>query len=129
MNDLIETSEEEVILLLLVFCERTQYQVQSSSHLDGTPIEEDSRICSYLQNAIGPIGYWIGVINQIVHGDSSLMQLQETKFSLLWGIISCYPYMKDIQANSSLLLDFVDALNQLLVKESGKGLSFCSPGP
>ncbi|KAE9453174.1 hypothetical protein C3L33_14914, partial [Rhododendron williamsianum] len=122
LNDLIETSEEEVILLLLVFCERTQYQVQSSSHLDGTPIEEDSRICSYLQNAIGPIGYWIGVINQIVHGDSSLMQLQETKFSLLWGIISCYPYMKDIQANSSLLLDFVDALNQLLVKESGKGL-------
>lgn len=124
MNDLIETSEEEVILLLLNFCERTQFQVQSSSHLDGTPIEEVSRICSYLQNAIGG---WIGVIKQIVHGDSSPMQLQETKLSLLWGIISCYPYMKDIQAK--LLLDFVDALDQLLVKESGKGLSFCSPGP
>lgn len=115
LNDLIETSEEEVVPLLLTFCERLEVQIQSSSFLDGTSKEEVSRICSYLPDAIG---YWIGIINQIVHGDSSAIQLQETKLALLWGTISCYPYMKDIQADPSLLLDFVDTLSRLLVIES-----------
>ncbi|CAL5416773.1 unnamed protein product [Camellia sinensis] len=116
LNDLIETSEEEVVPLLLTFCERLEVQIQSSSFIDGTSKEEVSRICSYLPDAIG---YWIGIINQIVHGDSSAIQLQETKLALLWGIISCYPYMKDIQADPSLLLDFVDTLSRLLAIESG----------
>ncbi|THG05804.1 hypothetical protein TEA_026415 [Camellia sinensis var. sinensis] len=116
LNDLIETSEEEVVPLLLTFCERLEVQIQSSSFIDGTSKEEVSRICSYLPDAIG---YWIGIINQIVHGDSSVIQLQETKLALLWGIISCYPYMKDIQADPSLLLDFVDTLSRLLAIESG----------
>ncbi|XP_028088073.1 small subunit processome component 20 homolog isoform X4 [Camellia sinensis] len=115
LNDLIETSEEEVVPLLLTFCERLEVQIQSSSFIDGTSKEEVSRICSYLPDAIG---YWIGIINQIVHGDSSVIQLQETKLALLWGIISCYPYMKDIQADPSLLLDFVDTLSRLLAIES-----------
>ncbi|KAL7177187.1 hypothetical protein ACSBR2_030511 [Camellia fascicularis] len=115
LNDLIETSEEEVVPLLLTFCERLEVQIQSSSFLDGTSKEEVSRICSYLPDAIG---YWIGIINQIVHGDSSAIQLQETKLALLWGTISCYPYMKDIQADPSLLLDFVDTLSRLLAIES-----------
>ncbi|PSS35668.1 Small subunit processome component like [Actinidia chinensis var. chinensis] len=114
LNDLIVTSEEEVILLLLIFCERLQVQAQSSCFLEGTSKEEVSRIRSYLQDAISD---WIGIINQIVHGDSSTIQLQETKLALLWGIISCYPYVTDIQTNSSLLLDFVDAIDQLLVIE------------
>lgn len=115
LNDLIETSEEEVVPLLLTFCERLEVQIQSSSFLDGTSKEEVLRICSYLPDAIG---YWIGIINQIVHGDSSAIQLQETKLALLWGTISCYPYMKDIQADPSLLLDFVDTLSRLLAIES-----------
>ncbi|XP_058180952.1 uncharacterized protein LOC131299427 isoform X1 [Rhododendron vialii] len=111
LSDLIETSEE-VILLLLIFSERIEVHVQSSDLLDGTSSQQVSRICTYLQNAIG---HWIGVINQIVHGDPSSIQLPETALALLWGIISCYPFMS--QANSSLLLDFVDALDQLLVIE------------
>ncbi|KAL6992171.1 hypothetical protein U1Q18_010278 [Sarracenia purpurea var. burkii] len=116
LNDCIETSEEEVILLLLIFCERLQVQVLSPSFLDETSKEEVLRIYSHLQDAIG---YWIGIINQIVHGDSPPFQLQEAKLALLWGIISCYPYMTDLQANPSLLLDFVDAVDQLLAIESG----------
>ncbi|KAI8538103.1 hypothetical protein RHMOL_Rhmol09G0076200 [Rhododendron molle] len=112
LSDLIETSEEEVILLLLIFSERIEVHVQSSDLLDGTSSQQVSRICTYLQNAIG---YWIGVINQIVHGDPSSIQRPETKLALLWGIISCYPFMS--QANSSLLLDFVEALDQLLAIE------------
>ncbi|XP_052189171.1 uncharacterized protein LOC127799294 isoform X2 [Diospyros lotus] len=111
LSDLIETSKEDVILLLLMFCEKLQDQ--SFSFLDGRSKEEVLRICSYLQDAVG---FWIGVMNQIVHGDSSI-QFQEINLALLWGIISCYPYMKDVQANSSILLDLVYALDQLLVNE------------
>ncbi|XP_057497405.1 uncharacterized protein LOC130782135 [Actinidia eriantha] len=113
LNNLIVTSEE-VILFLPIFCERLQVQAQSFCFLEGTSKEEVSRIRSYLQDAIS---YWIRIINQTVHGDSSTIQLQETKLALLWGIISCYPYMTDIQTNSSLLLDFVGAIDQLLVIE------------
>ena len=120
LNDSIVTSEE-VILFQLIFFERLQVQAQSSCFLEGTSKEEVSRIRSYLQDAIS---YWIGIINQIVHGDSSTIQLQETKMALLWGIISCYPYMTDIQADSSLLLDFVNAIDQLLVIDCGKA---CCP--
>lgn len=98
-----------------------QVQVQSPSFLDGASGEQVSRICSHLQGAIGD---WIEIIYEILHGDSSVIQLQESKLALVWGIISCYPYLKDIQANSTLLLDFVDALDQLLVIDAGKS---CHP--
>ncbi|XP_058184586.1 uncharacterized protein LOC131302033 [Rhododendron vialii] len=120
LYDIIETSKEEVILLLLIFCERMQVQVQSPSFLDGASREQVSRICSHLQV---DISYWIEIIYEIVHGDSSVIQLQESELALVWGIISYYPYLKDIQANS-LLLDFVDALDQLLVIDAGKS---CHP--
>lgn len=122
MGDLIETSEEEVVLLLLIFSERIEFQVQSTNLLDGTSSQQVSKICTYLQDAIA---YWIGVINQIVHGDPPSIQLLETKSALLWGIISCYPFMS--KENSSLLLDFVDALDQLLVIECGMTFHPVSP--
>ncbi|KAA8534172.1 hypothetical protein F0562_031635 [Nyssa sinensis] len=115
LNDLIDTSEEEVIYLVLIFCERLQVKVQSSNFSDGTSKEVVSRICSFLQETIG---YWIGMINDIVHGDPSRSQLQESKLALLWGTVSCYPYIVDIQANPSLLMDLVDALDRLLMIES-----------
>lgn len=122
MSDLIETSEEEVILLLLIYSERIEVHVQSSDLLDGTSSQQVSRICTYLQ---GAIEYWIGVINQIVHGDPSSFQLPETTLASLWGTISCYPFMS--QANSYLLLDFVEALNQLLVIKYGMAFHPISP--
>lgn len=121
LSDLIDTSEEEVILLLLIFSERIEVHVQSSDLLDGTSSQQVSRICTDLQNAIE---YWIGVINQIVHGDPSSIQLPENTLALLWGIISCYPFMSQ---DSSLLLDFVEALNLLLAIEYGMTFHPISP--
>lgn len=121
LSDLIDTSEEEVILLLLIFSERIEVHVQSSDLLDGTSSQQVSRICTDLQNAIK---YWTGVINQIVHGDPSSIQLPENTLALLWGIISCYPFMSQ---DSSLLLDFVEALNQLLAIEYGMTFHPISP--
>ncbi|XP_059666315.1 uncharacterized protein LOC132312087 [Cornus florida] len=115
LSDLIEKSEEEVIYLILIFCEGLQIKLQSSGFLDGTSKEAVSRICRFLHESIN---YWIGLINDIVHGDQSSIQLQETKLAMLWGVISCYPYVVDVQENPYLLLNLVDAIDRLLMTES-----------
>lgn len=122
LSDFIDTSKEEVILLLLIFSERIEVHLQSSDLLDGTSSQQVSRICTDLHDTIVN---WIEVINQIVHGDPSSIQLPETTLALLWGIISCYPFMS--QAKSSLLLDFVKALDQLLAIDYGMAFHPISP--
>ncbi|RVW99796.1 hypothetical protein CK203_029213 [Vitis vinifera] len=116
MNSLIETSPEEVIFLMLMFNERLQVDMQSSSFLVGASEEGVSRICSFLQEALL---YWTGVINDIVHKDLPSVPSCEVKLPMLWGIIGCCSHMLGIQADPSLLMGLVDALDQLLMIEAG----------
>ncbi|XP_047333762.1 small subunit processome component 20 homolog [Impatiens glandulifera] len=113
LSELLEDNEEEVILLLVIFCERIK--VHHSSFLEEASKEDISKISRYLQKNVQ---YWIQTINDIVCGELEY-QFQSSKLALLWAVISCYPYMIDIQSNSSLLLDFVDAVDQLLMTASG----------
>lgn len=116
LSDLIETSKEEVLFLLLSFCEITEAKVQGSNFSGSTSGEVCSKIQSFMREAIC---YWIGVINDIVHGDPSSSHIHETELALLWGVISCYPHMIDIPEISSYLIDLIDALDQLLMIEAG----------
>ena len=104
--------------MLVNFCERIQ--AQRSSLLDGVSIEGLSKIRNFFREAIQR---WIQMINDAVQGDPLYIELQETKLALLWGIVSCYPYLVDVQSNQSLLMDLVDALDRLLVIDSGKAFS------
>ncbi|KAK9281533.1 hypothetical protein L1049_004436 [Liquidambar formosana] len=112
MNDLIETSQEEVVYLILSLCGRMQVKAQSSSILDGTSEEGLSKIRGFLR---GAICHWIGVINDIVHCETSSIKISEPKLALLWGAISCCPFILDVQENPSLLMDLVDALDRLMM--------------
>lgn len=100
MADLAEKPEGEVVYLLLIFCEK---QVHSSCLLEETSKKELSRICHFLEKTI------CGQIQEIKLG-----QFQEINLTQLWGLISCYSYMVDVQANPSLLMDLVDAIDRLL---------------
>ena len=113
MNDMVETSE--VVYLLLSFCEIMEVKAHGSNFLDGTSREGFPKIQSFLQEAVC---YWIGAINKLVH-DPSSTHIHKTKLALLWGIIRCYPQMIDVTEKTSLLMDLVDALNQLLMIEAG----------
>ncbi|GAV59009.1 LOW QUALITY PROTEIN: DRIM domain-containing protein, partial [Cephalotus follicularis] len=115
ISDLIETSQEEVICLLLSFCERLQMNPQHSSFLDGVSEAVLSRLRSFLQGAISD---WIKHINDDVLGNLSSTQIHESKLALLWGIIRCFTYLSDVRSNSSLLMDLVDALDSLLMIEA-----------
>ncbi|CBI17281.3 unnamed protein product, partial [Vitis vinifera] len=121
MNSLIETSPEEVIFLMLMFNERLQVDMQSSSFLVEASEEGVSRICSFLQEALL---YWTGVINNIVHKDLSSVPSCEVKLPMLWGIIGCCSHMLGIQADPSLLMGLVDALDQLLMIEADNVAGF-----
>lgn len=115
MNDLIETSQEEVVYLLLSIFERLHMEVKSFNFLDETSEEVLSVIQGFLR---GAIGNWNGVINDIVAGDTS-SKVHESNLALLWGIVNCFPYMFEVEADSSLLVDLIGALNQLLTMETG----------
>ncbi|KAK9274497.1 hypothetical protein L1049_021746 [Liquidambar formosana] len=57
MNDLIETSQEEVVYLILSLCGRMQVKAQSSSILDGTSEERLSKIRWFLAGSYLPLDW------------------------------------------------------------------------
>lgn len=121
MNALIETSQAEVVYLLLSIFERLHMDVKCFNFLDGTSEEALSKIQDFLRKAVSD---WIRVINDILAGNTSSTQVHEIDLALLWGIISCFPYMFEVEADSSLLIDLRGALDGLLMAETGKAPSF-----
>lgn len=109
LNDMIEISEEEVTYLLQIFLKRLP--VQEHSFLVEVPNEKLSRIHSFLRESIG---HWIRRIQMKPYS----MQIEENELAILWGIIGCYPYIVGGSANESLLMDLVNALDELLSTES-----------
>ncbi|KAK4356825.1 hypothetical protein RND71_022435 [Anisodus tanguticus] len=109
LNDMIEISEEEVIYLLQIFFKSVP--VQGHSFLDEVPKEKLSRIHNFLREAIG---CWIRRIQK----EPFSTQIEENDLAILWGIIGCYPYVVGGSANESLLMDLVNALDELLSTES-----------
>ncbi|KAL3506473.1 hypothetical protein ACH5RR_031855 [Cinchona calisaya] len=114
LNDLIDVSEEETLYLLLRLCENLQ--TPNSRFLDGISKEKLSRIYDFVQRTIS---YWTGLIKNALNGDLSSLQFEEKRLPLLWGTVKCYPYLFNSQENLSLLLDFLNALDELLMIESG----------
>ena len=114
LNDLTNISEEETVYLLLRLCENLK--MPSSSFLDGISKDKLSRIYDLVQQSIS---YWIGMISNSLHGDLSSLQLEQSRLALLWGTVKCYTYLFNGQENLTLLLDLVNAIDELLMTESG----------
>ncbi|XP_022722560.1 small subunit processome component 20 homolog isoform X3 [Durio zibethinus] len=115
MNDLVESSQEEVLCLLLSFFNRLQMHPQSIKFLDELSEGRLSKICDYMHRVISN---WIKLINDIARGNPLPAPIDEVMLAILWGIISCYPHMFNAQANESLLVELIDALHRLLMIEA-----------
>ncbi|XP_010257842.1 PREDICTED: small subunit processome component 20 homolog [Nelumbo nucifera] len=111
LSDMVEASPEEVMYLILIFFERVQVKMQLSDHLHGTSGEVTSKMCNLFQK---DICHWVREINDLANGNSLNIQFHESKLALLWGTLSCYPHITGTQAESSLIMDLVNALDQLL---------------
>lgn len=58
-------------------------------------------------------------VGDVVSCGSSSTRVQGNNLDLLWGTVNCFPYLLDLDADSSLLADFIDALDWCLVTEPG----------
>ncbi|KAJ6777070.1 hypothetical protein OIU74_001111 [Salix koriyanagi] len=114
INDLIETSQKEIVFLLLSFCEKLQMDPLRSNFLDGSPEGRFSRITGFLQQTVR---FWLVVIDNIVNGNGSFTPIESGELTLLWQVVRCYPYMMDLQETPSFLMDLIDAMDRLLMIE------------
>jgi U3 small nucleolar RNA-associated protein 20 len=115
INALLEISEEEVIQLLQSFCEKMQLDIRDTDFVDGESAKALARICNHLQ---GTISSWIEKINDIARSDVSC-DIDERKVALLWGVVNCYSHMSIVDAVPSLLVNLMDAVDQLLTVKAG----------
>jgi U3 small nucleolar RNA-associated protein 20 len=115
INELLEISEEEVIQLLQSFCEKMQLDIRDTDFVDGESAKALARICNHLH---GTISSWIEKINDIARSDVSC-DIDERKVALLWGVVNCYSHMSIVDAVPSLLVNLMDAVDQLLTVKAG----------
>ncbi|KAL7595784.1 hypothetical protein Lser_V15G29528 [Lactuca serriola] len=113
LTDLISTMEDEAMYMFIKFFEKLQSL--KSCLLEEKPREEISRLCIFLEEQIS---CWIGKINDAAHKDPSCVEFSGTNLGQMWGIVTCYSYMEDFQANPTLLMDFVEAIDRLLMVNS-----------
>ncbi|KAL3835007.1 hypothetical protein ACJIZ3_009743 [Penstemon smallii] len=107
--NLIEISEEEVVNLMIHVCEKLEGK--RSSFLSAKS-KELSRIQVFIEETLH---YWIGKINEVIKGNLTPFQYQQNRLAVLWGVLWCYPHFADTQANPSLLMDLINALDELLM--------------
>ncbi|KAM7259266.1 hypothetical protein ACFE04_015007 [Oxalis oulophora] len=98
------------ILLLLSLCEKFQTKLQS--FFDGVSEESHSKMQDFLQ---GAITFWLRVINDNIKEVPSSTRVEEPELAVLWGVISSYPFVIDAKNSPFLLMELIDALDQLLI--------------
>jgi U3 small nucleolar RNA-associated protein 20 len=122
MNVLLEISEEKVIQLLQSFGEKMQLDIRDLDFVDGESAGALARICNHLQGTI--CSSIEKVINDIAHSDVSC-KIDERKMALLWRVVNCYSHMSIVDADPSLLVNLMDAVDQLLTVKAGIPLFLC----
>lgn len=97
--------------MMMTFFEKLR---ASCRGFDGLSEESFPVIYSLLRKPITDL------IKDIACEDLSSMHYTESKLAGLWGILSCYPYLSSSEATPSLILELVNAINQLPINEVGE---------
>ncbi|KAH6788665.1 hypothetical protein C2S51_003671 [Perilla frutescens var. frutescens] len=109
LSNLIEISVEEVLYLMMKFCDN----LEAESFWDGEFKKNFSLIFDFFKRTLRT---WTEEISNSVEGN--LFPAQKNTLAVLWAVIGCYSYLPDDQANPSLLLEFINAIDKLLMVES-----------
>lgn len=102
---MIETSPDEVLVLMLKFIDR-----QSCNILDGIPL----RTSKFLTETLN---YWSKLLSDIstINSVSDLLP----KLAVLWGVIKCYPCFDCGEGSSLLIRNLIGIFDQLLETNAG----------
>jgi U3 small nucleolar RNA-associated protein 20 len=99
-----------------------QLDIRDLDFVDGESAGALARICNHLQGTI--CSSIEEIINDIAHSDVSC-KIDERKMALLWRVVNCYSHMSIVDADPSLLVNLMDAVDQLLTVKAGIPLFLC----
>ncbi|CAN1813709.1 U3 small nucleolar RNA-associated protein 20 [Linum perenne] len=113
MNNLKELYPIEVVHLLLCLCELLQNESPISRLADETHCRALSGISAFLRELLSS---WLATVNNIICGKTCTVD--EAKLAFLWRAICCFHHVGGIQGDASLMLQFTDSLNVLLMSKA-----------
>ncbi|KAL3622254.1 hypothetical protein CASFOL_033665 [Castilleja foliolosa] len=116
-SNLVQISKEEVIYLMVKLCEKVEEA--SSRFFDGKSKKDVSMIHNFFKETLHS---WIGKISEAAKGNVYTIPFQQNELAVLWGVIRCYSHFSDAEASQSLLMDLINAIDELLIvgsKSSG----------
>ncbi|KAL7121582.1 hypothetical protein ACP275_02G190700 [Erythranthe tilingii] len=113
LNNLVENSHEEVLYIMINFSEKLEGM--DSNLLDVKSMEKPKKIHVVWEETLK---YWIAKINEAIKGNLFPISFPKNSLAILWGVIQCYSRFAFAQANPSLLMDLIDAIDELLMMES-----------
>ncbi|CAL9093376.1 unnamed protein product [Musa textilis] len=120
MGDLVEVSPEEALFLMMAFFERQRKQ----QICDVVGVSEDNvlKLCKFSKEIII---YWIKLLRDNTGSSDQLNeQVSEMEMAILWGVVSCYPYLPYSQDSLVLIKDLIVTIDQLLETGIEKNASF-----
>lgn len=116
MGDLVEVSPEEALFFMMAFFEKQRKQ----QICDVVGVSEDKvlKLCKFSNEFII---YWIKLLHDNTGNSDQLNeQVSEMEMAILWGVVSCYPYLPYSQDSLVLIKDLIVTIDQLLETEIGK---------
>ncbi|MQL78120.1 hypothetical protein Taro_010527 [Colocasia esculenta] len=116
LDDLIVSSTDEVLYLLLMFFER-----EGKLHLcDGLFGESDAGVSKISRFFEDRLCYWVKVILDIAEESRRpSIAICASDLAVLWGILKIYPHICHLDGNPSCITNLIDALSRLLSVETG----------
>ncbi|CAL9158827.1 unnamed protein product [Musa hybrid cultivar] len=120
MGDLVEVSPEEALFFMMAFFEKQRKQ----QICDVVGVSEDKvlKLCKFSNEFII---YWIKLLHDNTGNSDQLNeQVSEMEMAILWGVVSCYPYLPYSQDSLVLIKDLIITIDQLLETEIEKNASF-----
>ncbi|KAL3626591.1 hypothetical protein CASFOL_030140 [Castilleja foliolosa] len=111
-SNLMQISKEEVLYLMIKLCEKLEGESSSSRFFDKKSKENVSMIHNFFKETLHS---WIGKISEAAKENVYTIQFQQNELAVLWGVIRCYSHFPDAEASQSLLMDLINAIDELLI--------------
>ena len=120
MDNFIEKSRRNSLALLISYFEKLETNPQYFHNIGGNT----SNICLFVLRIIENATREIESGN-VDEGNLFLTNTLASQPALVWGALKCYPYIFSSAETSSVVWDYVLAINEVLIAETGNTVLFC----
>lgn len=120
LDNFIEESPGDVLSLLISYFEKLERNPLFLHNVGGNT----SNICSFVLQIIenATIKIKSGKFHE---GNLSPVNNLASQPALVWGALKCYPYIFSSEEKSSIVWDYLLAISEALITETGNTILFC----